>query len=1304
MPFVLLTSIVLTSQVSEEGGNVLGLETESPHSRPQSQRGAGTGEYLGSPGQRSLPSSPSAEIRSRTSRAPMELDYVTERVLSVFFPKEISDELYIRKLEELSHMLQGKYGDNFKVFNLSERSQELEQFFGENLEELGWPDELAPPLGRLCSICKALETWVASSTSPTRVAVLHSRGWRDRAGVVLSAYLHYSTLCPRNGEHSLDRFAMRRYFDAKIQQLDQPSQKRYIEYFSGLLSGSIRINSSPLYLNRVVVVGCPAFSSRGGSTPFLKVYQGLGPVFISSPVTGVTGDTKSFSIPCGNLRLHGDVLVKCYHLREDGQGRDVIFRCQFHTCAIDSSLLVLKRHELDHACYDMRFPLDGWVELHFGSESSDARQYHHHREGMQETDNAIMKWDSYENCDTRSSPVRSSPYVQTSKTTNPQQEPGVLHTQGPIDGSLYATVNKKKLSPNDLIIEGEEGHTVSMDSGISSSSGPKDGHLSGSSASPPHTAESFLSTVQSDLQFPEVSERSFHTLKTTVEVHPVPRDGRPGPGDPAELDELLQGMLETVENIPDLKPGQGRDVDINSIRTDFDFEHSKSPLAWNGVTSHRSLSVSSGYPPSLGPAPPSSPPITNGYASSVSKASDSCLDDTLNTTVDGLDDCDTPYHTRGDSKPFSYGPVTSSPSFQRRAAQNRSLSSSNTVMMKKEALEPGLESPRLVRKLSAPQSPVNSYSVLESPGFVSRSASFRDRDRESSKTWSSGTGSPYEYKKPLQSSLSFRGTPTYHRDFTYGPEVFSRPSSPGGSTWLQSQQTKLRERQEARLRMARSPHEERLMSELKSVQNKRMLDTGMVQDLSTPLHVHTSSSSSSSPGAHPGSVPENGGSSTYGSPLLSTPTRSSSRQRTAHYQLQRNKSDTSFDRDRPFVSVKRAHEESKRYIEDLEEGGSRPVTPGFPVQNSPRTPYVNSSHSETAAGLPPKSPTSSRKDRSPSPAQGKSQQGQGLLTQAETLNGHVSPSLYHGQSTRSSLLSLTDSPHHDVISHHPVFVSDNSRFWYKPSISREEAIGMLKDKSPGTFVVRDSYSYPGAYGLALKVAAPPVNMSPSKINSGDISNELVRHFLIETTSKGVRIKGCPNEPVFGSLSALVYQHSLTPLALPCKLLLPSSDPACVTSQAVQIESPAQLLVQGAACNVLYLFTVDTESLTGPQAIRKCMGILMAQKTTPTATVVHFKASSQGITLTDNERKVFFSRCFGFVARKPGSRSSNQCHLFAEYEPQQPATAIVNFVTKVMLTDSPLVQFDCTGYGDFVAKVSRISVTPTFIFEFEAGSD
>lgn len=37
------------------------------------------------------------------------------------------------------------------------------------------------------------------------------------------------------------------------------------------------------------------------------------------------------------------------------------------------------------------------------------------------------------------------------------------------------------------------------------------------------------------------------------------------------------------------------------------------------------------------------------------------------------------------------------------------------------------------------------------------------------------------------------------------------------------------------------------------------------------------------------------------------------------------------------------------------------------------------------------------------------------------------------------------------------------------------AIAVLKDKEPGTFLIRDSNSFQGAYGLALKVATPPPN-------------------------------------------------------------------------------------------------------------------------------------------------------------------------------------------------------------------------------------
>ncbi|GMT26352.1 hypothetical protein PFISCL1PPCAC_17649, partial [Pristionchus fissidentatus] len=294
-------------------------------------------------------------------------------------------------------------------------------------------------------------------------------------------------------------------------------------------------------------------------------------------------------------------------------------------------------------------------------------------------------------------------------------------------------------------------------------------------------------------------------------------------------------------------------------------------------------------------------------------------------------------------------------------------------------------------------------------------------------------------------------------------------------------------------------------------------------------------------------------------------------------------------------------------------------------------------------------------------------------------------------SRRSSLTSIDQS---DVVSHHPTFVRDTSKYWYKPHISREQAINVLRDKKPGTFVIRDSNSFPGAFGLALKVEQPPPGVA-----RGD-GTELVRHFLIEPSPKGVKLKGCNNEPVFGTLSALVYQHSMTPLALPCKLELPKYDPA---TTAESISATQALLEQGAACNVTYVGSVDCESLTGAECVRRAVQRVLEDLSRGEAMPVstHFKVSSQGVTLTDNTRKSFFRRhypvnsvifagidpaqrtfdnsrvagygadsvdsahLFAFVARK-FDRAENACHVFAEFESEQPATAVVNFINKVML--------------------------------------
>ncbi|CAL9698376.1 unnamed protein product [Knipowitschia caucasica] len=341
-------------------------------------------------------------------------------------------------------------------------------------------------------------------------------------------------------------------------------------------------------------------------------------------------------------------------------------------------------------------------------------------------------------------------------------------------------------------------------------------------------------------------------------------------------------------------------------------------------------------------------------------------------------------------------------------------------------------------------------------------------------------------------------------------------------------------------------------------------------------------------------------------------------------------------------------------------------TPAFPV--SPQLPdkrHMSSGDAER----------SDNKNLSPAPASGGSTPN---LTGTHTLPD-MPKSIYDG---------------YPDIKMNVKFVQDTSKFWYKPDISREQAIGLLKDREPGAFIIRDSHSFRGAYGLAMKVACPPPTVQQNKKTVGDLTNELVRHFLIETSPKGVRLKGCPNEPYFGCLSALVYQHSMTPLALPCKLMIPTKDP---NEEALELATPTdpvvEILKQGAACNVLYISSVDMESLTGPQAVAKAISQTLSSNPLPAATTVHFKVSGQGITLTDSQRKIFFRRhyplntvtfcdidpqdrkwgkegggllrLFGFVARKQGSTTDNVSHLFAELEPEQPASAIVSFVSRVM---------------------------------------
>ncbi|XP_008295555.1 tensin-1 isoform X4 [Stegastes partitus] len=389
----------------------------------------------------STKSSKSMESRRRPSRSvsllqaldesyELDLIYITERIISVSFPSSVEEQSYAANLREVASMLRSKHGHNYLLFNLSEKRYDITQLNPKVLD-FGWPDHHAPALDKICSICKAMDTWLSADSH--NVVVIHNKGNRGRTGVVVAAYMHYSNISA-SADQALDRFAMKRFYEDKVLPVGQPSQKRYVEYFSGLLSGHIKINNKPLFLHHVIMHGIPNFESKGGCRPFLKIYQAMQPVYTSG-IYNVQGDSQTsicITIEPG-LLLKGDILLKCYHKRYRSPCRDVIFRVQFHTCAVHDLGIVFGKDELDETFKDDRFPEYGKVEFifSFGPEKI-------HGQGMDllengpsvsvdyNTQDPLIRWDSYEN------------FNQSCEDAT-----DVIHTQGPLDGSLYAKVRKK---------------------------------------------------------------------------------------------------------------------------------------------------------------------------------------------------------------------------------------------------------------------------------------------------------------------------------------------------------------------------------------------------------------------------------------------------------------------------------------------------------------------------------------------------------------------------------------------------------------------------------------------------------------------------------------------------------------------------------------------------------------------------------------------------------------------------------------------------------------------------------------------
>ncbi|XP_028809673.1 tensin isoform X2 [Denticeps clupeoides] len=1634
-------------------------------------------KHVETPG--STKSSKSMDSRRRASRSlsliqalddsEVDLVYITERIISLSFTGCSDDHSYTSHLKDVVSMLRNKHGEHYLLLNLSERRNDLTKLNPKVLD-FGWSDHHAPALDKICAICKAMDTWL--NTEPHNVVVLHNKGNRGRTGVVVASYMHYSNISG-SADQALDRFAMRRFYEDKALPMSQPSQRRYVQYFSGLLSGQIKINNKPLFLHHVIMYGIPNFEAKGGCRPFLKIYQAMQPVYTSG-IYNVQGDSSTsicITIEPG-LLLKGDILLKCYHKRFRNPSRDVIFRVQFHTCAVHDLGVVFTKSQLDETFKDDRFPEYGKVEFIFSFGPEKIRGLDHLENGPSvsvdyNTQDPLIRWDSYENFNKRCEDATDE----------------VAHTQGPLDGSLYAKVRKKDSVEGLVTVSGlpitDHNHqsreeavpavnhalplpvanhalpvadhalSVSSDSGNSTASVKTDRtddpqlhhggggggcvNQSGSDAplspqekreleqlfsglegspsalqrqvyqpsrvSPANSGAGVLHLVPAQVHVNSsgsATERETDILDDDLPENDNSADslgtlssfeGRDTPAADSQSQSLYQTTEQQEQYIsesstidiegPQLTEHKGgiQEMPVHQVHGSASAqEHLIDYSDQNGAI-YRSQSYGAAPTMNIGGGGPRLLP----QAPERSTSSREAVQRGLNA-----------WHQYGLAEDPFFGPLgrfTTSKSATSQQDMEQSIDALNMLMLdlepshspvpKSQSAPPG-DNPAVYQSPLFQTQPRPSYEadqVIHSyaRGYIpSTCASFGQSSQRSSPAYppmspttdmnlrgyqphqapsptypetfvqiGSGTTPPPTLPKTLplkaQSMYSAGGNAVYYSPEVQGPSPYpvnqqSSSSSPlppippakepgpeeetlnleglvahrvaeynarlrgisesmiphhperhrsysfSGSqshtATPDEAMTTMRRRTASEGHYHNGREEHRTHNTVHSAVSPEFtlpLNSGSkvneeflhhyrenfdemdgspvsptlsgggepapttpafpVYPLTSPqtpyfnlcrsppglapfsalgmknqnptdlLLKHSSSDSDSSdemeePRGYMGPVAHIGGRSPLISPVqvmlrpgLSpvSPVYSPHGHFPSHSSPPHSAPDSDYpsyppefahphlypdplgflDPDEATVNVMGVHRVpgspntlhrtvatntapspvlQRRLANqsspvtgcrttpangsrDLispnspmpsQHSGATKVVPDSPVfsrhtmgssssspecrpvhsgQTVPDDKWVSlSQQSSLCMEVPPATPPFS-----PSATAVPSQERPSITPSSSTLNkklsspapsGASSPTTTPNAQLDSSIISIyADGP--PDIHLNVKFVQDTSRFWYKPDISREQAICLLKDREPGAFVIRDSHSFRGAYGLAMKVACPPPTVQQNK-KVGD-TNELVRHFLIETSPKGVRLKGCPNEPYFGCLSALVYQHSMTPLALPCKLMIPTRDP---NEEAMELATPTSsaldLLKQGAACNVLYISSVEMESLTGPQAIAKAITEMLAAQPPPSASTVHFKVSSQGITLTDNQRKIFFRRhypittvtycnldpqdrkwnkaeggaakLFGFVARKQGSTTDNVSHLFAELDPDQPAAAIVSFISKVMLNN------------------------------------